>query len=139
MASAGPQGSTQPGTQIVGVASGRCLDVPNATTTNGTQTQLWDCSGNANQSWTYTSGKQLMVYGTKCLDANGQGTGNGTTAIIWDCNGQPNQQWNLNANGTITGVQSGLCLDASGSGTANGTKIHLWACHGGTNQQWTRR
>jgi hypothetical protein len=79
-----------------------------------------------------------MVYGTKCLDANGQGTGNGTTAIIWDCNGQSNQQWNVNSNGTITGVQSGLCLDASGAGTANGTKIHLWACHGGTNQQWTR-
>ena len=34
--------------------------------------------------------------------------------IIWDCNGQTNQQWNVNANGTITGVQSGLCLDASG-------------------------
>ena len=140
MASAGPQGGTpQPGNQIVGTASGRCLDVPNSATTNGTQTQLWDCSGGANQSWTYTSGKQLMVYGTKCLDANGQGATNGTTAIIWDCNGQTNQQWNVNANGTITGVQSGLCLDVSGAGTANGSKVHLWACHGGTNQQWTRR
>jgi hypothetical protein len=140
IASAGPQGgTTQPGNQVVGTASGRCLDVPNAVTTNGTQIQLWDCSGAANQNWTYTSGRQLMVYGTKCLDANGRGATNGTTAIIWDCNGQANQQWNLNANGTITGAQSGLCLDASGSGTANGTKIHLWACHGGTNQQWTRR
>jgi hypothetical protein len=80
-----------------------------------------------------------MVHGTKCLDASGQGTSNGTAAVIWDCNGQTNQQWNLNTNGTITGVQSGLCLDASGLGTANGTKLHLWACHGGTNQQWTRR
>ncbi|GAA1029972.1 RICIN domain-containing protein [Virgisporangium ochraceum] len=141
MAGAGPQGGTpQPsGNRVVGVASGRCLEVPNSATTNGTQTQLWDCSGGANQNWTYTSGRQLMVYGTKCLDANGQGTTNGTTAIIWDCNGQPNQQWNVNANGTITGVQSGLCLDVSGAGTANGSKVHLWACHGGTNQQWTRR
>nr|WP_199512691.1 RICIN domain-containing protein [Nucisporomicrobium flavum] len=139
MASAGPQGGSTPqGTRVVGAQSGRCLEVPGATTTNGTQTQLWDCTGATNQTWTYTSGRQLAVYGgTKCLDASGQGTANGTAAIVWDCNSQTNQQWNLNADGTITGVQSGLCLDAVGAGTANGTKINLWACHGGANQRWT--
>ncbi len=80
------------------------------------------------------------MLGNKCLDANGHGTTNGTAVIIWDCtNGQANQQWNVNANGTITGVQSGLCLDANGAGTANGTKIILWACNGGANQQWSLR
>ena len=79
------------------------------------------------------------MYGNKCLDANGAGTSNGTQAIIWDCHGGTNQQWNLNANGTITGVQSGLCLDANGAGTANGTKLILWSCNGGTNQQWNLR
>ncbi|WP_426506345.1 RICIN domain-containing protein [Dactylosporangium sp. McL0621] len=140
MASAGVQstGSTQ-GQQIVGGQSGRCVDVPNSTTTNGTQVQLWDCSGQTNQRWTYTSSKQLQVYGNKCLDANGHGTTNGTLVIIWDCNGQTNQQWNVNANGTITGVQSGLCLDANGAATANGTKLILWSCNGGTNQQWSLR
>jgi len=125
-------------TPLVGGQSGRCLDVPNSNTTNGTQVQLWDCSGQANQSWTYTSGKQLTVYGNKCLDANGRGTTNGTAVIIWDCNGQANQQWNVNTNGTITGVQSGLCLDANGAATANGTKIIIWSCNGGTNQQWSQ-
>jgi endo-1,4-beta-xylanase len=124
---------------LVGTGSGRCVDVPNASTANGTQVQLWDCHSGSNQRWTYTSSKQLMVYGSKCLDANGQGTSNGTAVIIWDCNGQANQQWNLNSNGTISGVQSGLCLDAAGTATANGTKVQLWTCHGGTNQQWTRR
>ncbi|ADL45504.1 Ricin B lectin [Micromonospora aurantiaca ATCC 27029] len=79
------------------------------------------------------------MLGNKCLDASGRGTANGTSVIIWDCNGQPNQQWNLNANGTISGVQSGRCLDAAGYGTANGTRINLWDCHGGTNQQWSAR
>jgi Ricin-type beta-trefoil lectin domain len=79
------------------------------------------------------------VYGNKCLDASGQGTVNGTKVIIWDCNGQPNQQWTLNADRTVTGVQSGLCLDAEGAGTANGTRLILWACHGGPNQQWSLR
>ncbi|MEC3998047.1 ricin-type beta-trefoil lectin domain protein [Actinacidiphila sp. DG2A-62] len=127
------------GQEIVGAQSGRCVDVPDATTADGTQTELWDCNGGANQRWTYTSGKQLMVYGDKCLDASGQGTGNGTAAVIWDCNGQANQQWNLAADGSITGVQSGLCLDASGQATGNGTKIQLWSCNGQANQRWSLR
>ncbi|MEQ4304232.1 ricin-type beta-trefoil lectin domain protein [Plantactinospora sp. B6F1] len=130
----GPQGG-----RLVGGQSGRCVDVPNSTTTNGTQVQLWDCSGGTNQQWTYTASKQLTVYGTKCLDANNAGTTNGTTVIIWDCHGGLNQQWNLNANGTVTNVQSGLCLDANGAATANGTKIILWSCNGGMNQQWSLR
>ncbi|NUT35834.1 MAG: GDSL family lipase [Hamadaea sp.] len=132
-------GDTRTNVQIVGGQSGRCVDVPGYSTANGTQVQLWDCHGGTNQRWTYTSTKQLTVYGNKCLDASGRGTANGTAVVIWDCNGQTNQQWNLNANGTITGVQSGLCLDAAGTAAANGTRIQLWACHGGTNQQWSTR
>jgi len=127
------------GQEIVGAGSNRCIDIPNSSTTNGTQAQLWDCSGAANQRFTYTASKQLTVFGNKCLDASGRGTTNGTAVIIWDCNGQTNQQWNVNSNGTITGVQSGLCVDANGAATANGTKIILWACNGQTNQRWTLR
>ncbi len=133
----GTGGTTASGVELVGAQSGRCIDDPNSTTTNGTQMQIWDCSGQSNQRWTVTAGKQLTVLG-KCLDASGQGTTNGTAVIIWDCNGQTNQQWNVNSNGTITGVQSGLCLDANGAVTANGTKIIIWACNGQTNQQWSQ-
>ncbi|WP_433183245.1 ricin-type beta-trefoil lectin domain protein [Actinoallomurus sp. CA-150999] len=136
---AGTDGGGQQGKQVVGTQSGRCVDVPNSATANGTQVQLWDCNGQTNQSWTATSGKQLTVYGNKCLDAYNQGTANGTTVVIWDCNGQTNQQWNVNANGTVTGVQSGLCLDANNQGTANGTKLVLWTCNGQANQQWSLR
>jgi poly(3-hydroxybutyrate) depolymerase len=123
------------GKQVVGSQSGRCLDVA---ATNGTQVQLADCANQSSQLWTVTSG-QLMAYGNKCLDASGRGTANGTQVIIWDCNGQTNQQWTVNANGTITGVQSGLCLDAAGQGTTAGTKIQLWSCNGQANQQWSLR
>jgi hypothetical protein len=132
-------GQTQQGKHIVGGQSGRCVDVPNSTTTNGTQVQLWDCNSQPNQLWTYTSSKQLQVYGNKCLDAYNRGTTNGTTVVIWDCNGQNNQQWNVNTNGTVTSVLSGLCLDANGAGTANGTQIILWSCNGQANQQWSLR
>jgi endoglucanase len=118
------------------VGAGRCLDVPNASQANNTQVAIWDCNGGNNQQWTYTSGRQLMVYGTKCLDASGHGRTNGTPVIIWDCGGGANQQWNLNSNGTITGVESGLCLDVTGGSTANGALVQLWSCTGVSQQQW---
>jgi len=122
--------------QIVGTQSGRCLDAASAA--NGTQVRLQDCGGQAGQAWT-RAGQTLTVGGTKCLDASGHGTANGTPVIVWDCHGQANQQWTVNADGTITGVQSGLCLDAYGQGTANGTQLILWACGGQANQRWTLR
>ncbi|MHC3473096.1 endo-1,4-beta-xylanase [Streptomyces sp. 7R007] len=124
------------GGQIKGVGSGRCLDVPNASTTDGTQVQLWDCNSATNQQWTVTDAGELRVYGNKCLDA--AGTGNGTKVQIYSCWGGDNQKWRLNSDGSIVGVQSGLCLDAVGAGTANGTLIQLYSCSNGTNQRWTR-
>ncbi|MFD8224193.1 endo-1,4-beta-xylanase [Streptomyces massasporeus] len=122
--------------QIKGVASGRCLDVPGAGTTDGTQLQLWDCHGNANQQWTYTDAGELRVYGNKCLDA--AGTGNGTKVQIYSCWGGDNQKWRLNSDGTVVGVQSGLCLDSVAGGTANGTLIQISTCSNSGNQRWTR-
>ncbi|WP_194821067.1 ricin-type beta-trefoil lectin domain protein [Micromonospora sp. S-DT3-3-22] len=124
-----------PGTAslIVGAQSNRCLDVPNASRANGTRVQLWDCNRQANQSWTYTSGKQLRVYGDMCLDA--AGSGNGAAVQIYGCHSQTNQQWNVNANGTISSVQSGRCLDVWS--TANGAQVQLYDCHGQTNQRFT--
>ncbi|SHH56056.1 ricin-type beta-trefoil lectin domain protein [Streptomyces sp. 3214.6] len=125
------------GTLVVGKQSGRCLDMYNTTITNGTQAEIWDCNGGSNQAWTYTSRKELVMYGNKCLDAYNQGTTNGTKVVIWDCNGQNNQKWNVNSDGTITNVNAGLCLDANGAGTANRTPIVLWTCGTADNQKWT--
>ncbi|MER5475871.1 endo-1,4-beta-xylanase [Streptomyces sp. NPDC002734] len=122
--------------QVKGVASGRCLDVPNASTTDGTQVQLWDCNNGTNQQWSSTAAGELRVYGNKCLDAGG--TGNGAKVQIYSCWGGDNQKWRLNSDGSIVGVQSGLCLDAVGAGTGNGTLIQLYSCSGGSNQRWTR-
>ncbi|MFF4497237.1 non-reducing end alpha-L-arabinofuranosidase family hydrolase [Streptomyces sp. NPDC001546] len=132
----GASGGTGTGA-IKGVASGRCIDIDNSSTANGTQAQLWDCNGQNNQRWTYTAGKQLTVYGDKCLSAQADGTANGTAVVIADCTGGPGQQWNVNSDGTIAGVQSGRCLDAVGGGTANRTRIQLYSCWSGGNQKWT--
>ncbi|WP_284075277.1 endo-1,4-beta-xylanase [Glycomyces harbinensis] len=127
------------GGQVRGTASSRCLDVPNQSTVNGTQVQIYDCWTGANQQWTHTAAGELSVYSggsRKCLDASGGSSANGTAAIIWSCHGGANQRWNVNANGSITNAQSGLCLDVAGASAANGALVQLWACHGGTNQRW---
>ncbi|WSL80491.1 RICIN domain-containing protein [Kitasatospora sp. NBC_01266] len=122
------------------VGAGKCLDVPNASTTAGTRVQIYDCWGGSNQTWTHTASDQLTVYsgGSRlCLDAAGRGTGNGTRVDVWPCNGQTNQQWRLNPDGSVTGVQSGLCLDVTGASTADGALAQLWTCSGQSNQKWT--
>ncbi|WP_031064274.1 non-reducing end alpha-L-arabinofuranosidase family hydrolase [Streptomyces sp. NRRL WC-3742] len=122
---------------VRGTGSGRCLDVPGAARTDGTNLQIYDCWGGANQQWTSTDNNQLTVYGDKCLDVPGHATSAGTRVAIWACTGGANQQWRVNADGTIVGVESGLCLDVSGGGTANGTAVQLWNCTGAANQKWT--
>jgi len=133
-------GSAGTSGEVHAVGAGKCLDVPSSSTTAGTQLDIWTCSGGSNQIWAYTPSRQLTVYSggsQMCLDAFNNQTTPGTKVEIWTCNGQANQQWNLNSNGTITGVQSGLCLDVTGASTANGALAELWTCNGQSNQQWT--
>ncbi|GAA0943538.1 hypothetical protein GCM10009554_36850 [Kribbella koreensis] len=122
-----------PGEELRGVASGRCLDVPGASTTNGTALDLWDCNGGGNQSWNHTAGKQLTVYGNKCVTAGGAVAG--SPAIITTCTGASDQAWELQADKSVTSIgHPGLCLDAAG--TANGSAVIVSACNGLSNQQW---
>ena len=76
-----------------------------------------DCNGGAGQTWSSSGGRLTVYDGAKCLDAYDNRTTAGTKVEIWTCNGQTNQQWQVNSNGTITGVQSGLCLDVVGAAT----------------------
>lgn len=118
-----------------GIHSGRCLDVPGGAT--GVQVQVWDCSGNANQTITPTAAGELRVAG-KCLAADGDGIANGTRVILWACNGKSSQKWNVRLDGSIANRASGLVLDVTAWATANGSPVQLWTPTGNTNQQWTR-
>ena len=105
------------GTEVVGKQSTRCLDIFNNSTADETQAELWDCAGGTNQNWAYTSAKELVVYGTRCLDNWGHGTSDGTKPALYSCTGGNNQKWNVNSDGTISNVESGLC-GIAGDGTS---------------------
>ncbi|MGW7045553.1 RICIN domain-containing protein [Streptomyces avermitilis] len=120
---------------LKGANSGRCLDVPNGQT--GVQVQIYDCSGNANQTITQTTAGELRISG-KCLAADGDGTTAGTRLILWACNGKAGQKWWSRLNGSVINRSNGLAIDVTSWGTANGSKVQLWTALGNATQKWNR-
>ncbi|MEG8279704.1 PQQ-dependent sugar dehydrogenase [Streptomyces sp. AHA2] len=115
---------------------GKCLDVDNAQTADGTKVQLWTCNASTAQKWTLPTDGTLRALG-KCLDVSGAATADGTKIQLWTCNGTGAQKWTPHTDGTLRNPQSGKCLDASGGTWNDGTPVHLWTCHTGPNQKWT--
>ena len=125
--------------ELVGNQSGKCLDVPSVSDTNGTQLEIYTCNAGSNQEYTLQPNGEISVYSgssEKCLDAYNQGKTAGTIVDIYTCSGGSNQLWQAHPDGSITNDESGLCLDVYGQGTANGTDVDLYTCNGGSNQQW---
>ncbi|WP_329010379.1 ThuA domain-containing protein [Micromonospora rifamycinica] len=133
------RGGGTPGTPgsgpIVGLA-GKCLDVRNAATTDGTQIQIWTCNGTAAQTWSVTPNSTVKALG-KCLDISGGGSADGTKIQLWTCNGSGAQNWSAQADGTLRNPQSGKCLDVSNNSATDGQAVHLWTCLSAANQKWT--
>jgi len=69
------------------------VDVPNSATADGTQVDIWDCNGGANQEWDLSNGTITGVQSGLCLEVTGGRTADGALGELWDCNGGSNQQW----------------------------------------------
>ncbi|MGA5317613.1 lectin [Streptomyces pseudogriseolus] len=121
--------------EIRGV-NGKCLDVDNAGTADGTGVQIYTCNSSAAQRWTVADDGSLRALG-KCLDVSGGGSADGTRIQLWTCNGTGAQKWAAQSDGTVRNPQSGKCMDASGGTWEDRTPVHLWTCHTGPNQKWT--
>jgi glucose/arabinose dehydrogenase len=128
-------GDTTRSGEVKGV-NGKCLDIDNAQTTDGTKVQIWTCNTSAAQKWTVPGDGTLRALG-KCLDISDAGTADGTKIQLWTCNGSGAQSWAAQSDGTVRNPQSGKCLDASGGTWNDGTAVHLWTCHANANQKWT--
>ena len=122
---------------ITSVATGKCLDVTDGSTTNGNQPQMWDCTANnANQQWTLADNGSVQGKG-KCLDLANNSTANGAVVHLWDCyDTVATQKWTLSAGHDLVNTAAGKCLDVKDNSTANGAKLQLWDCTGAANQKW---
>ncbi|MBM6402882.1 ricin-type beta-trefoil lectin domain protein [Phycicoccus sp. CSK15P-2] len=124
--------------QISGLG-GKCLDVTEGSTANGTPAQMWTCyAGSRNQTWTLASDQTVRALG-KCLDIEGRGVTNGSVVQMWDCHGGENQRWVHTSAGDLVNPASDKCLDVTDKSSANGARLQIWTCTGTSNQKWTVR
>jgi lysophospholipase L1-like esterase len=130
-------GQTHAAAFHAGIA-GKCLDVANSGTADGTAVQLWSCNNTGAQTWSYTptAGGALRALG-KCLDVSSGGTANNTKVQLWTCNGSGAQRWVPGASSSLINPQSGRCLDDPSSSTADGTALQIFDCNATAAQQWT--
>ncbi|MFJ4717150.1 ricin-type beta-trefoil lectin domain protein [Streptomyces sp. NPDC088785] len=115
---------------------GKCLDVKDGSTANGTAAQIWTCvAGSQNQTWTVQADGTVRARG-KCLDVASGSTANGAKVQLYDCNGTGAQQWRLEPSGDLVNAAADKCLDVTGNSSADGVATQLWTCTGAANQKW---
>jgi hypothetical protein len=128
--------------------SGQCIDVSNASTSNGVAIKQYTCGGQSNQQWALrsmdpkeppTGGYQLVVkHSSKCLDVSGVSMANGASMQQWEClnpakSPAPNNQiFDLVAQGgsyyQLVARHSGKCVDVPSASTEDGITLQQWAC-----------
>jgi lysophospholipase L1-like esterase len=136
-AAMGAAGQLHTGALHSGVA-GKCVDVSNSGTADGTAVQLWTCNGTAAQAWRIAPGAGGAVSALgKCLDVSSGGTANQTKVQLWTCNGSGAQRWVAGANLSLVNPQSGRCLDDPGGASADGARLQIYDCNGTAAQHWT--
>ncbi|WP_437930934.1 glycosyl hydrolase [Sorangium sp. So ce291] len=130
---------------LVGVQSGRCIDVPSRSTADDVALTLWDCNGGTNQQFRFEAAdgghyRIRNVASNKCLDVRGAATADGAAIVQYTCHGNVNQQWAVTDLGgdtlRITSRLSGKSLEAYQAATANGTSVVQWPYSGGAHQRW---
>ncbi|MBO2446047.1 lectin [Actinomadura barringtoniae] len=122
---------------ITSAIPGKCIDVANSGSANGTHVQLYTCNGTGAQTWTVGSNDTLSALG-KCMDVASSGTANGTKVQLWECNGTGAQKWTYNASTqSLTNPNSGKCLDDPNSSTTDGTQLQIYTCNSTNAQRWT--
>ncbi len=113
---------------------GKCVNVPNGDTTDGTYLDYRTCNGGAEQQWTMKDGA-IVGKGGKCIDIPGGVTSDGTTLVLWTCeSGAAEQKWSV-ANDAIVG-KDGKCIDIPGGKTDDGAPVQIAGCDGSPEQKW---
>jgi serine/threonine protein kinase len=77
-------------------SQGRCLDLRDGSTQDGTTVQLATCDGSSGQQWIFTPGRDVVnPRSGKCLDIRNTNPADRARLQVWACRGTPNQKWTL--------------------------------------------
>lgn len=125
-------------TQFVNNASGLCLDITDAETTDGTSVIQWTCNGGDWQKWYLEPGRGVirsLQDPRFCLD-NGNVFENGADITIRSCQGGDSQRFVENGDGTYA-IETAPNQVLDGYGVDAGDNVGTWWNWGGANQHWT--
>lgn len=131
--------------QIVNKASGKVLEVANASTSNAANVQQGTNSGGEHQQWEAienTSGYYNLKaqHSSQFMDVNAKSTASGANIIQYPSNGGTNQDWSIEDMGEnwfkITARHSGLCLEVENGSTADGANVQQATDVASDAQRW---
>lgn len=131
--------------KIVIKLSGKVVEVPGASTANGTQLDQATDTGASNQRWTVTDvGGGYSALRNKrsglAIDLAGANPANAAAIVQWPYTSAVNQQWQLVDTGggyfKIVSRSSGKVFDVTANNKADGTLIQQWPDNGGANQRF---
>jgi hypothetical protein len=129
--------------EILNTRSGKCINDPTGSVTNGTRLQLWNCDGTPASVWTSTArppespaaGTIVSVLSGLCAQDPGGSIKNFTPVQVGTCNGSAaSQQWTFQSDGSIR--INNKCLDNSSAHTGNGNPEDIYTCNGTGAQEW---
>jgi hypothetical protein len=141
--------------EIRSVVSGKCLDVADSKTADGTNVQQFGCNGSNAQRWAITwlgNGRYQLrpqVASNRCLDVSNGLPDDSTNIQEWTCvPGTKAQQFTLAFDQAgITAIPEGTfriktatafnrCIDVSGSSQDEHGKVQQFDCNGSEAQRW---
>src|SRR5262249_49168165 len=118
----------------------KCLDVENASTSDGANVQQLACSGSANQRWFLnarpTVVNLLSAYSSHCAEVAGSSMADQASIQQSTCSQSASQGWSLGPSTTVGGVTyynlvpglSAKCMEVGGGSLNNGAKIQQLTC-----------
>ncbi|MGW0298616.1 ricin-type beta-trefoil lectin domain protein [Streptomyces anthocyanicus] len=135
--SSGSESKSQPGVtgRIVSFDSNRCIDVLDGNPASGTPLQIWDCSDDSWQQWSFHTDGTVRTLG-KCMQVEGGSTENGAAIRLGTCNGGAAQKFTLNKRHDLVNIHADKCVDVRDMVTDNGARLQLYTCAGTANQKW---
>ena len=132
------------GYYIINDYSGKVLDDPGGSTSNGTPIVQAALNGAAKEQWFLEPfgrteyWKIVNAQSGLVLGDPGYSTSDGTGLVQWQFNGGSNELWHFDSStGAIVNDYSGKVLGDPGNSTGNGTQLVQWDWLGGLNEQWT--
>ncbi|HLH59710.1 MAG TPA: ricin-type beta-trefoil lectin domain protein, partial [Streptosporangiaceae bacterium] len=108
--------------------AGLCLDDSGGSGAAGNVIDVWQCLGDAAQSWAVWDDGTVRTAGG-CLAVSGAGAAAGTPVVLEPCTpGAGAETWASGSGNSLVNPASGDCLQDPGSATADGTQVQIGAC-----------